>query len=235
MTQDFSTPLTELPGFLSTISMVVDDRSLIVQSLVQAERKSPSVYEPAKDLFCRVLQGDFNVNQAISQARKILDPTERRCAVNVLQASASFLNREKPAHVGPLPPMSYTLPNGMNLSVAPLLLRHCKQERVMVLHFWQKPLSQWQVNAAGAVIQSALATHQRDYLGREIDFISVSLPERASSRRFERYDWTKVKPLTEAELARFWKQLLAAWSEYQRREPRAIRRRRDPDMFGPPS
>jgi hypothetical protein len=33
-----STPLNELPAFLSTISMVVDDRASIIERLTQAER-----------------------------------------------------------------------------------------------------------------------------------------------------------------------------------------------------
>jgi hypothetical protein len=36
-----STPLNELPAFLSTISMVVDDRASIIERLTQVERKSP--------------------------------------------------------------------------------------------------------------------------------------------------------------------------------------------------
>jgi hypothetical protein len=36
MRQEFSTPLVELPTFLSAISMVTDDRAAIVQKLIQA-------------------------------------------------------------------------------------------------------------------------------------------------------------------------------------------------------
>lgn len=227
-----STPLRELPGFLSTISMVVDDRRSIVDSLVQAERKSPSRYEPAKALFCRVLEGDLNVTQAITQARKVFDEVERKCALEILEASQGYLARQSAAHVGPFPSMSVTILNGLNLSVAPLWPRHLNPQRLMVLHFWRKPLTQWQLGAAGAVIRSALTQHHPEFAGCEIDFISVPLPESASRRRFELHNWTTLKPLDDKNLRRFWKQFCDAWSVYQGQEPREIRRRRSPDLFG---
>jgi hypothetical protein len=49
MESQFSTPLNDLPHFLSTIAMVVDDSASIIESLIQAERKSPSRYDPAKE------------------------------------------------------------------------------------------------------------------------------------------------------------------------------------------
>ena len=73
MEREFSTPLNELPSFLSTISMVVDDRASIIESLVHAERKSPSRYEPAKALFCCVLEGKWTVSQALIQVRNVID------------------------------------------------------------------------------------------------------------------------------------------------------------------
>ncbi len=56
MEKEFSTPLVELPSFLSTISMVGDDQNATVQKLIQAERKSPPVYDLARALFLAVLQ-----------------------------------------------------------------------------------------------------------------------------------------------------------------------------------
>jgi hypothetical protein len=51
MEYELSTPLRELPKFLSTISMVTDDIAAIVQKLKFAERKSPSRYDPAREHF----------------------------------------------------------------------------------------------------------------------------------------------------------------------------------------
>lgn len=232
MEREFSKPLKELPSFLSTISMVVDDRREIIESLTQAERKSPSRYDPAKAFFCRVLEGDLSVTKALAQANTIADPIERRCAIDILDASKRFLADQTAAHVGPFPAMTIAIPNGLPLSVSPIWLRHLDRPRLMVLHFWQKPLSGWQLGAAGAVLRSALREQQPQFANCEVDFISVPLPEFATSRRFEHYGWAKLKPLPDKELQRFWKQLCTAWDEYQRREPREIKRRRPPDMFG---
>ena len=199
MERALSKPLSELPTFLSTISMVVDDRTSMVDSLTQAERKSPSRYEPARELFCRVLQGDLSVAQAIVQARKVSDPTERTCAVDILKASERFLGADTPAHIGLFPAMLTSIPNGMKLSVSPIWLRHLNPQRLMVLHFWRTPLSAWQLGAAAAVLQAALVRHRPEYSNCELDLISVS----GSPRRFERYSWEKLKPLKEADLLDF--------------------------------
>src|ERR1700758_2403095 len=100
MEREYSTQLQELPSFLSTISMVVDDRASIVESLVQAERKSPPRYGPAKELFRCVLEGDWTVSQALIQARNVIDSVERKCATDILLASEKFLNNAARGHVG---------------------------------------------------------------------------------------------------------------------------------------
>jgi len=231
MERALSKPLSELPSFLSTISMVVDDRASIIESLTQAERKSPPRYEPAKEMFRRVLQGDLSVAQALVQARNLPDPVERKCAVDILQASEKILRAETPARVGPFPAMSFQIPNGMELSISPIWLRHLDQQRLLILHFWLRPLSAWQLSAAAAVLRTALLHHQPEYSNRELDFISVSLQEPTSQRRFERYGWVKLKPLSETDHSRFWKQFCAAWTEYRSRGPREFRRKRDDDPF----
>jgi hypothetical protein len=94
---EYSKPLVELPSFLSTISMVADDHGTIIQQLIQAERKSPPKYGPTRDLFIRVLQGDFSFEAALKQTSTIHDETERRCAIDVLRASEWFLRQDDPA------------------------------------------------------------------------------------------------------------------------------------------
>jgi hypothetical protein len=231
MEREYSKPLLELPSFLSTISMVVDDRSLIVQKLIQAERKSPAIYAPTKDFFCSVLQGRFSFEEALHQAHHLTDITERKCAIGVLRASEGFLRGERPVPVTSFPNMTYSLPNGMELNVSPILIRHFNPERLMVLHFWQDPLSDWQLSAAGAVLRSAICDQQSQYRSCEVDFISVPFPEFSPRRRFERYSWTKLKPHSAEELERSWRQFLSAWMEYQRKGPREIRRRRTTSLF----
>jgi hypothetical protein len=231
MERELSTPLNEPPGFLSTISMVVDDRSAIIERLIQAERKSPSRYEPAKALFCRVLEGDLSVAQAIALSNSVADSVERKCAIEILEASKEFLAGRTPARVGLFPPMCVSIPNGLKLNVSPVLFRHLDPERLMVLHFWRTPLSDWQLSAAGAILRLALLQHQPKFADCGIDFISVPLPEFAPHRRFEHYSWIKLKPLNDEDLQRFWKQFCQAWSAYKSRAPREIRRRRPPDMF----
>jgi len=231
MEREFSKPLTELPKFLSTISMVVDDTAFILQKLIQAERKSPAIYAPTKDLFCRVLDGGFGFDDAIHQAHALFEETERKCAVEVLEASERFLRGEQNAPITAFPVMTYQITNGMELSVSPVLLRHLNPKRLMVLHFWRTPLSSWQLSAAGTVLQSAIRKHQPEYQFCEIDFISVPFPEFASRRRFERHTWAKLKPHDEAAMVRFWNRLLEAWTDYQRRGPREIKRKRTAGLF----
>jgi hypothetical protein len=231
MERALSTPLDELPSFLSTISMVTDDRASIVERLIQAERKSPSRYEPARDLFCRVLQGDLTLAQAIVQARNVSEPVDRKCAIDVLQASAKFLLAEPPGRVGLFPAMSISVSNGMKLAVSPIWLRHLEPQRLMILHFWLTPLSTRQLSVAAAVLRKALLRQRPEYLGCELDFISVSQPETHSERQFVRYGWAKLNPLNDADLGRFWRQFCLAWSEYQSRGPREFRRRRQAELF----
>jgi hypothetical protein len=87
---ELSKPLVALPGFLSTISMVVDDRTAIIEQLRQAERKSPPKYGPTRDLFRRVLEGNFTFEEALNHARSLPDEIERNCALDVLSASKDF-------------------------------------------------------------------------------------------------------------------------------------------------
>jgi hypothetical protein len=211
--------------------MVVDDRSAIVRDLQNAERKSPPVYDPARALFRRVLQGDLSFARAVDQARKISDATEKRCAVEVLDASQQYLTSQPMGPVGSFPPMQFPLPNKMNLSIAPVLLRHLKPERLMVLHFWRAPLSRRQLAAAGAILKEALRRHQPNYCAHELDFVSVAVPEERSERRFQLYDWEKLKPLPAPDLLHFLTQLCSGWADYQRRGPREFRRKREPSMF----
>ena len=229
--RELSTPLVELPTYLSTISMVVDDRAAIVQKLIQAERKSPPVYEPSRDSFLKLLQGKMSFDSAVIQARRLTDETERKCAIQIIDASEQFLRRERPTRMSHLPNLKYALPNGLRLSISPIWIRHFDPERLLVLHFWQAPLSERQLGAAAAVLRSALHNDQPQYSSCEIDFISVAFSQFGSGRRFERYNWTRLKALDEDELHRFWQQFLVAWSHYHRIGPRKIRRKRSASLF----
>jgi hypothetical protein len=153
------------------------------------------------------------------------------CANDILEASKIFLNEAARGHVGRFPAMDILIPTGMTLGVSPIWLRHLNAPRLMVLHFWRTPLSQWQLSAAGAVLRSALHQNQPDFAECELDFISVSLAGASKQRRFEHFDWGKLKPLSEKELHRFWRQFCAAWSNYKSRGPRKIRRKSHPGMF----
>lgn len=231
MHREFSTPIEELPTFLSTISMVVDDQSMIVQKLREAERKAPPIYASTRDLFLTVLSGRLSFHDATVQARRIVDQTERRCAVQVIDASEQFLREERPAHIAPLQKLEYALPNGLILKVLPVWLREASPDRLLILHFWQTPLSQWQLGAAASVLRGAIASRYPQYSACEIDFISVAFSQMGQGRRFERYNWMRLKPLSISEIDRFWKQFLAGWSRYQRQGPREIARRWKGGLF----
>ena len=222
---DLSKPLEDLPTFLATISMVTDDELEIVRALTHAERKSPARYDPARQIFLRILSGDLTYEFGFAQAFKLADPIERDCAVSILRAAKGFLNRQVAARLESLPAMTSTLPNGFELKVGPLWIRHCDNPRVLVLHFWQTALSPRQLSAAGAVLRSALMTCRPQLLGLEIDFISVAIPERLDVRKFQNFGWKQLAPLDEMELLKFSQQIAGAWLAYRRIGPREIRRR----------
>jgi hypothetical protein len=231
MVGEFSTPLIELPTFLSTISMVGDEQNAIVQRLIQAERKSPSVYDPARALFLSVLEGKLSLENAMVQAWHLNDETQRKCAVQILDASRHFLQDEHHARTGLLPNLKYHLPNGLPLNVTPVRLRHFNPERLLVLHFWRTPLSEWQLRAAAAVLRSAVSTQLPQLATCEVDFISVAFSQTGNSRQFQRFNWTKLKPLNQTEIDRFWNRFLTAWTQYQRGGPRKIKRRKIVGLF----
>jgi hypothetical protein len=229
--RELSTPLTKPPSFLSTVSMVVDDESSIVKDLVKAERKSPPVYDPAKEMFCKVLQGKLRFAQALTQARALVDP-ERRCAVEVLEASEEFLRGERVARIGPFPDMNHSLPNGLDLLVSQVHLRHLEPAQLMILHFWRQELSRRQLSAAAAILKSCLEMMKSDFQSSEIDFISVTFPDNATSRSFRVYHWADLAPLQPEALQKFWEPFCRAWRVYQAQGPRPIKSRRGPDLFG---
>jgi hypothetical protein len=229
--RELSTPLVELPTYLSTISMVVDSRAAIIQKLTQAERKSPPIYTPARELFLNVIQGRMSFDDAMTQARRLPDDTERKFAVQIMPASEDFLRNERPAIVSELPNLTYNVPNGLPLKIAPVWLRQLSPQRLLVLHFWQTPLSERQLGAAGAALRAALHAKQPQYSSSELDFISVSGSRFSGGRHFERYNWTKIRPLDADGLSRFWLQFLAAWTKYQSNGPREIVRRRAVGLF----
>jgi hypothetical protein len=231
MHSEFSTPLAELPTFLSTISMVKDDRAAIVQSLIQAERKSPSVYEPSRDLFLRVLEGRLDFDKASIQARRLNDEIERRCAIQILDTSEHFLKNEQPVRISRLPGLDYVLPNGLHLNISPIWLRHFDPCSLMVLHFWQAPLFDRQLAAAAAVLRATLLEALPQYSSCQIDFVSVAFSQFSNRRRFELYNWLKLMPLNEADLHRFWAQFMEAWCQYQHMGPREIKRKRTATLF----
>jgi len=228
--RELSTPLVELPTFLSTISMVADGVS-IVQKLIKAERKSPPVYGPSRELFLSILRGKLDFDNAVIQARRLTDETERKCAVQIIDASEQFLRNERPVVVTELSHLRYALPNGLQLDISPVWLRHFHPERLLVLHFWQTPLTERQLSAAAAVLRAALFEVHPQYSSCEVDFISVAFSQFGSDRRFERNNWVRLKPLGDNELRRFWSQFLVAWSEYHRIGPREIKRKRNNGLF----
>ena len=211
--------------------MVGDDRHSIIQKLRDAERKSPSVYEPTRALFLSVLRGKLDFEKAMQQAWRISDDVEKKCATQVLYASKDFLESQRPAHIAALTGLVFSLPNGLPLSVSPIWVRQSDPDRILVLHFWQTPFSDWQLSAAAAVLRQVLADYE--YGASEIDFISVPFSEVSNRRRFELYSWRKLKVMPPDELKRFWDRFISAWNEYQHKGPRAIKVRRDKTLFDP--
>lgn len=223
--------LLALPSFLSLTSMVTDDPEDMITGLRHAERKSPACYDPARALFFRVLQGDFTFDIALAQARKLTDDVERKCAIGVLEASKSFLLAQPTAKVGRLPQMSISLPNGMEVNVSPVWIRHLAVEQLMILHVWRTPLSDYQLSIIGGILQAALIRHQPRCARRDLELISVAAPEHASGRRLRSFSWEKLRPLDDDGLRRALSVICYAWAEYQRRGPREVMRKAQPDLF----
>ncbi len=231
MARALSKPLNELPYFLSTISMVVDDERQIVRDLKQAERKSPAVYGPAKDHFIIALEGKLPFEKILDQAKKLSDPTERKCAVDVLRASKKFLEDADKSPVRPIPTMSLSLPDNLELKIGPIWTRRLNPERLLVLHFWETALKPRQLKAAATALKKAIQQQQKAYADCDLDFVSLSIPEGNSSRRFKCYSWSELKPLTFTELDKFWAPLCSAWKKYKAEGPRFFTKRGPPTMF----
>ncbi len=227
METTLSTPIEELPAYLSSISMVCDDVQQIVNDLIHAERKSPKKYHLARDLFLGVLEGDFSFADAVAQARLFGDGTVRKCTLEVLDASRSFLTNGSRSDVTPLDRLWLPLPNGKELLVSPVWLCHSNPHRLLVLHFWLKPLSDWQIKAALAILVEAMKRDNHECLTLDIDFISVARPEHSARRQFQLYDWYKLRPLDEGELDDFLQRLCAGWQKYRSRALREVKLRGD--------
>jgi len=127
--------------------------------------------------------------------------------------------------------MQVPLPNGIPLNVSPAWLRHLPQERIMVLHFWQDTLSDYQLSAVAGILRLALTINQPRLSVAELDLISVSKPDYASGRRLRRLDWAAAKPLIEDDMDRYLHRISTAWEEYQRRPRNIARRGTKPDLF----
>lgn len=231
MIRRYSEPLTQVPKYLSAIFMATKTRAEIVRELERAERPSPPKYDLARQLFRRVLEGGLSFKDAIRQAQLAPDETIRKCAIDILQHSEKFLCNESPARVGQITGLSMVLRNGTEIDVSPVWVRHLRPERVMVLHFWLTPLSPRQLSAAAAVLEAGLVRCHPRLQKCEIDFITVSKPELASGRRFQKYNWSKLQPLDDDALTSFFEPLCKAWSDYKKRGPRKIRGRQKHPEF----
>jgi hypothetical protein len=231
MEEIFSTLLEELPSFLSAVSMISHDREQIVRRLVSAERQSPSVYGPARQLFLSVVEGTFPFEYAYRQAGLLKDPIERKCAISVIGAARKFLISFSPTRITRLPTMAISLAGGMKLDVTSVLLLHTNPLRLMVLHMWEEPLSEFQLSGAAGILRQAIAEHAPELSGCELEFVSIPLPAGRETRRLIRLDWKRLKPFEHEQLEQFLAFLLEAWKEYQRRGPRKVRRRNTPDLF----
>jgi hypothetical protein len=231
METKLSTPLEEPPSFLSMVSMVGDDQADTVRQLVHAERKSPPFNEPARQLFLSVLEGKFTYQGALAQAKQLSDQIERKCARVILEASKKFLAEQPAAHVGRLQPMGILLPKGLELGVSPVWLRHLLPKRLLILHFWQEPLSNWQRSAAAGILMAAMERHNPVLTRLEIDFISISEPAFSAGRhlnagrRLKEYGWHNLDRLDGDDLRRFLDRFCDAWDKYKRLPPREIRQR----------
>jgi hypothetical protein len=222
--------LKELPSFLSVVSMVFDDEEMIVQKLCDAERKSPPFYQPAREFFCSILNGGFSFKEAIDQAERLPNPTERSCALDILHASKDYLTDEVTSRVTKVD-FSTRIPNGMKLKVSPIWIRELDKPRFLVLHFWRTSLTELQTSAAAAILKMAAIDSHRELSSYGLDFISASLNTSGQRRVFSCMDWKRVRPLSENDLARFWKRFISAWENYQKRPARPHRVKKSESLF----
>src|SRR4029077_9977317 len=164
-------------------------------------------YHSTRDLFLSVLRGQLEFQAALAQARRLPDEVTRRCAREVLEASERFVVEEQPAELSPLAGMGVDLPNGMELRVSPVWIRHFSPPRLLVLHFWWDALSDWQLRAAGGILWLARARDKPGCLGLDLEFISVAVQDHSAGRRLRSYTWKTLRPLHGEELDRFLQRL----------------------------
>jgi hypothetical protein len=210
--------LNELPSFLSMVSMIFDDQELTIEKLFDAERKSPPFYKPAREFFCSVLR-EFSTSQAVEQAAKLSDPTERSCAIDVLAVANDFLTEQAKSRVTKID-LNTVAPNGLKLRVAPLWVRELDKPRILVLHLWRTPLTEYQQSAAAALLRHAIQDHATELGSYELDFVSTSYNSTGLRREFRCLDWKRIRPLDDGGLARFWNRFIKAWDTYQKRPPK---------------
>ena len=231
MSDDLSVPLDELPGFLSTISMVEDDQRDIVKRLIAAEKKSPPRYDAARQLFLSVIEGQIDHERAELFANTISDPIDRRCAQDVLKAATNYLRSATSSPVGQLSPMRFEIRPDLSLGVAPIRVRQLEEPRVLLLHVWDRPLSDRQVRAAISILKRTLADQAPEYAYRDLEFVTVSTPPLSAQRSCKVYGWKTLPHMEDDELSRFLLALSDAWQTYRSIGPRPVRRRGPPRLL----
>jgi hypothetical protein len=169
--------------------------------------------------------GIFRFSLLFPSSVQYPDAVERKCAEDVLRASKRFLIAQTPAPVGKLPRMWFELPNGLRMPVSSVRIRQFQEPRLMVLYFWKKPLSSWQLRAVAAILQSCLDRFQRHLSFSKIEFISVAEEGNPSQRRLHSYNWEDLQPLSEDGLQHFLQRFCKAWRIYQSLPPRERKRR----------
>jgi hypothetical protein len=198
---------------MSSVSMVTDDRERGIKDFIRAEHPSPSIYDAARKHFTVALEKKLTIEQLFTQASLIKNETVKKCTLDILEKSRKFLLAQAAGRTVKLPHMEIKLPNDKKLDVSPVWIRDCRPHRLMILHFWKKPLSEIQTRAAAGILSFAIEEEYRKYLGFELDFISISY--HGARRRFEVSGWDKIQPLRDIDLQYFLQRLCDLWDAYQ--------------------
>lgn len=235
-------PVRSAPTLVHAVALVGKD----VASTEHNIRKlmggfPPQLYKLANQLVFAVLNGQ-RLQWARRQAKLHKDPNQARYARIVLANLTKFLRETKADWIRPLEVDPYQVGPGLQLPIRVLGLMKCRGSvEVIVLHLWEKPISERAFRAAVTILQDRLRTRE-ELANVGLRWLDISKPKGSKARYLQQYGWSDVSLMPRDELNEFAGTLKEAWDLYQanpvppkrpRKRPSAGQGEMFPDPRGP--
>lgn len=218
-------PVRNAPSIIHAVALVGLDVASTEQNIRNLMRGfPPAYYKLANQLVRSVLKGR-SLAWARAQARRHMNEEQRKQARIVLIQMTPVLRRLKPEWVVDLDVDPYQVGPRLQLPVKVHgLMKVNGKHEVLVMHLWQKGLSEKSRNAAASILKDRLS--QREELANaELRWIDISMPFGERRRSLREYNWGDINLMPQAEMERFLGILREAWDLYLER-PEAPRKPR---------